>query len=120
MRNIVRENKIEVVRAIGGGSAIDTAKATAYYENLPVVIMASVAATDAPCTGLSVIYNDDGSFCKYIFYPKNPDTVIVDTSIIAKAPVKFLVCCVRPACALSRGESPIRRKERRKAGIFHR
>ena len=91
MRKIVQENKIEVVGAIGGGSAIDTAKATAYYENLPVVIMPTVAATDAPCTGLSVIYNDDGSFCKYIFYPKNPETVIVDSSIIAAAPVKFLV-----------------------------
>jgi glycerol dehydrogenase len=91
MQKIVKENKIEVVGAIGGGSAIDTAKATAFYEKLPVVIMPSVAATDAPCTGLSVIYNDDGTFCKYIFYPKNPDTVIVDSAIIAKAPVKFLI-----------------------------
>ncbi|MFT8888016.1 MAG: glycerol dehydrogenase [Ethanoligenens sp.] len=91
MRKIVRENKIDVVCGAGGGSAIDTAKATAYYEKLPVVIIPTVAATDAPCTGLSVIYNDDGSFDKYIFYPKNPDVVIVDTSIISKAPVKFLV-----------------------------
>lgn len=91
MRSIVRENNIEVVGAIGGGSAIDTAKATAFYENIPVVIMPTVAATDAPCTGLSVIYNDDGTFNKYIFYPKNPEAVIVDSSIIAKAPVKFLV-----------------------------
>ena len=91
MRKIVQDNKIEVVGAIGGGSAIDTAKATAYYEDLPVVIMPTVAATDAPCTGLSVIYNDDGSFANYIFYPKNPEAVIVDSSIIAKAPVKFLI-----------------------------
>lgn len=91
MRTIVRDNNIEIVAAIGGGSAIDTAKATAYYEKLPVVIMPTVVATDAPCTGLSVIYNDDGTFSNYIFYPKNPDVVIVDTSIISKAPVRFLV-----------------------------
>lgn len=91
MRKIAKDNGIEVIAGVGGGSAIDTAKAAAYYENLPVVIIPTVAATDAPCTGLSVIYNDDGSFSNYIFYPKNPDTVIVDSSIIAKAPVKFLV-----------------------------
>lgn len=91
IRKIAKENAIEVIGGIGGGSAIDTAKASAYYEKLPVVIIPTVAATDAPCTGLSVIYNDDGTFSNYIFYPKNPDTVIVDTSIIAKAPVKFLI-----------------------------
>jgi len=91
MRKIAKDNSIEIIAAIGGGSAIDTAKATAYYEKLPVVIMPTVVATDAPCTGLSVIYNDDGTFSNYIFYPKNPDVVIVDTSIIVKAPVRFLV-----------------------------
>jgi glycerol dehydrogenase len=91
MQKIAKDNHIEVICAIGGGSAIDTAKATAYYEKLPVVIIPTVCATDAPCTGLSVIYHDDGTFSNYIFYPKNPDAVIVDTSIIVKAPVRFLV-----------------------------
>jgi glycerol dehydrogenase len=91
MRQIAKDNNIEVICAIGGGSAIDTAKATAYYEKLPVVIIPSVCATDAPCTGLSVIYNDDGTFNSYLFYPKNPDAVVVDTSIIVKAPVRFLI-----------------------------
>ena len=50
-----------------------------------------VAATDAPCTGLSVVYNDDGSFNKYLFYPQNPYAVLVDSRVIANAPVKFLI-----------------------------
>ncbi|HEX2938609.1 MAG TPA: iron-containing alcohol dehydrogenase, partial [Ruminiclostridium sp.] len=57
MRKLAKENNIEVIAGIGGGSAIDTAKAAAYYEKLPIVIIPTVAATDAPCTGLSVIYN---------------------------------------------------------------
>jgi len=91
MQKIAKDNHIEVICAIGGGSAIDTAKATAYYERLPVVIIPTVCATDAPCTGLSVIYHDDGTFANYIFYPKNPDVVFVDSSIIVNAPVRFLV-----------------------------
>lgn len=91
MRRIVKERNIDCVVGVGGGSAIDTAKATAHYENLPVAIIPTVVATDAPCTGLSVIYHDDGSFSHYIFYPKNPDAVLVDSDVIANAPVKFLV-----------------------------
>lgn len=56
-----------------------------------IVIVPTVAATDAPCTGLSVIYNDDHSFDKYLFYPTNPDAVMVDCNVIANAPVHFLV-----------------------------
>ena len=58
MQAIVEQDGIDTVVAVGGGSAVDTAKATAYYTGKHVVIIPTVAATDAPCTGLSVIYNE--------------------------------------------------------------
>lgn len=91
MRELVEEHEIDTVVAAGGGSAIDTAKATAHYTDTHIVAIPTVAATDAPCTGLSVIYNDDGSFDKYLFYPTNPDAVMVDSQVIANAPVRFLI-----------------------------
>lgn len=91
MKAIVEEDNIDTVVAVSGGSAVDTAKATAFYTGRHVVIIPTVAATDAPCTGLSVIYNDDHSFDKYLFYPTNPDAVLVDTTVIANAPAEFLI-----------------------------
>ena len=91
MRKIVEEQGIDTVVGVGGGSAVDTAKATAFYEKKHIVIIPTVVATDAPCTGLSVIYHDDGSFKEYLFYPTNPDCVLVDSTVIANAPVRFLI-----------------------------
>ena len=91
MEEIVKKEGIDIVVGVGGGSAIDTAKATAYYMNKRIAIIPTVCATDAPCTGLSVIYNDDHSFNSYLFYPNNPDLVMVDSGVIAKSPAKFLV-----------------------------
>ncbi len=51
----------------------------------------TVASTDAPTSALSVIYTDDGIFEEYLFLPRNPDRVLVDTAVIAQAPVRYSV-----------------------------
>ncbi len=99
IRDLVKKNKSNLIVGVGGGKTIDTAKAVAHFEKLPIVVVPTVVATDAPCTALSVVYTDEGEFSDYLFYPVNPDVVIVDTDVVAKAPVRFLVSGMGDALA---------------------
>lgn len=99
VRQVIREHECDVVVGVGGGKIIDTAKAAAYYEKLPVVICLTQVGTDAPCSALSVIYTASGEFDEYLFLPKNPDLVLVDSSIIAKSPLRLTISGMGDALA---------------------
>lgn len=80
-----------VVVGIGGGKTLDTAKAVANHYNAVMVIVPTSASTDAPTSALSVCYKENGEHSHAIFYNKNPELVLADSEIIAKAPIRFLV-----------------------------
>lgn len=96
---IGKKNNVSVIYGLGGGKAVDTAKAIADNLNLPVVIMPTLASNDAPCSRLSVIYTDDGSFDHYRFYNQNPNLVLVDSQVIANGPVRMLISGIADALA---------------------
>ncbi|KAK7676816.1 hypothetical protein QCA50_020222 [Cerrena zonata] len=94
-----RSNHVDFVIGVGGGKTLDCAKVIAETIHTPVASLPTIAATDAPCSAVSVVYTPDGHFDHYKFMRKNPDIVLVDTSIIAKAPARFLASGMGDAIA---------------------
>ena len=95
----LKKSGCDVIAGIGGGKTLDTAKAVGYYAELPVIIIPTIASSDAPCSALSVIYKENGEFERYLILRKNPDVVLVDTEIITNAPVRLFVSGMGDALA---------------------
>ncbi len=96
---LAEEAGATVIVGVGGGKTLDTAKAVAHEMGLPVVIVPTIASTDAPCSALSVIYTPEGEVKRYLLLPRNPDVVLVDSGVIARAPTRFLVSGMGDALA---------------------
>jgi glycerol dehydrogenase len=91
--------KARVVIGAGGGKVLDTARAVAAGLSLPVVNCPTIASSDAPCSALSVIYNEAGEWEEYRIYRRNPDLVLMDTAVIAQSPLRPLVAGMGDALA---------------------
>jgi glycerol dehydrogenase len=100
----------DMVVGVGGGKTIDAAKAVALHLKVPVIIVPTIASTDAPTSALSVVYTEEGKVDHYLFLPRNPDLVLVDTEVIVKAPVRFLVAGMGDALATYFEADSARRK----------
>jgi glycerol dehydrogenase len=93
------DTPVDCLIAVGGGKCIDTGKNVAHRLSIPVVICPTIASTDAPCSAASVMYTQEGVLKDAEFYPNSPAIVVVDTGVIAEAPVRHLISGMADALA---------------------
>lgn len=96
---IVEEKHVDVLVGMGGGKTIDTAKIVADRARIPVIVVPTIASTDAPCSGCAVLYSSGGVFDSVYYQKMNPAAVLVDVGVIAAAPTRFLVAGMGDALA---------------------
>jgi len=97
--NIIGNCHYEVIVGIGGGKTLDTAKVLATKLDVATIIVPTAASTDAPTSAVSIVYTKEGVASHGVFHKKNPDLILMDTDIIAKAPVRLLISGMGDALA---------------------
>jgi glycerol dehydrogenase len=80
----------DVVLGIGGGRAINAARAVAATRQLPLMVVPTTAATGAPCSSVSILTDENGVFQELRVYPVHPAVVVVDSAVIAQASPRSL------------------------------
>ena len=90
---------VDCLIAVGGGKCLDTGKCVGWRLGVPVVACPTIASNDAPCSALSVVYTPEGAFEAVEFFPDSPALVVVDTAVVARAPLRYLVAGMGDALA---------------------
>jgi len=88
---IARESGSDMIVGVGGGKTLDTAKAAAAAAGIKMVSVPTVASTDSPTSSFTVWYDEQGNCTGFESWGVNPDLVLVDSQVIADAPVRAFV-----------------------------
>lgn len=89
----------DVVVGVGGGKALDLAKGVAAELGARVVTCPTIASNDGPTAQVFALYDDQDVLCELGALAANPQCVLVDTAVIARAPARFLASGIGDALA---------------------
>lgn len=88
---------VSAVVGAGGGKALDVSKAVAQRLGVPLLIAPTVASSDAPTSRLIALYDESHRIVSVPTLRRNPDVILVDTGVIAKAPRRLFVAGIGDA-----------------------
>ncbi|SFT83927.1 glycerol dehydrogenase [Selenomonas sp. GACV-9] len=94
VEKILRDEAVteaDMIFAVGGGKAIDTAKQVAHLQHKPFFSFPTVAGSCAAAASIATIYNGDGTFREFAYSNEPPVHVFLCTRMLAQAPVEFLL-----------------------------
>ncbi len=94
IEKIRRDQAVEdadMIFAVGGGKAIDTAKQVAHLQHKPFFTFPTVAGSCAAAASIATIYHEDGTFREFAYSNETPVHVFLCTRMLAQAPVEFLL-----------------------------
>ncbi|HDZ57832.1 MAG TPA: glycerol dehydrogenase [Pseudomonas xinjiangensis] len=80
----------DLIVGLGGGKALDTAKGVALKLEAACVSVPTIASNDGPASGAIAVYDEHHIMQDILHLPRNPELVLVDSQVIANAPVRFL------------------------------
>jgi glycerol dehydrogenase-like iron-containing ADH family enzyme len=99
LKQLATDHQADLIIAVGGGKAMDTAKLVADQLHLPIVTIPTSGATCAAWTALSNIYSEAGAFQYDMALDRCPDLLVLDYDLLATAPRRTLVAGIGDAIA---------------------
>lgn len=87
----IKDKSIDLVIGVGGGKALDTAKAVADRLLIDIITVPTIAATCAAYSAISIIYTSEGSFQSIYDMKQQVKKVYIDMKVIFESPKKYLL-----------------------------
>lgn len=86
----VQAQGFDTVVGVGGGKGQDFARALTHFLPVKVILVPTLAATNASISTLSVIYTPDGRIDQYWRMDNAPELVLADTEVLVQNPPPVL------------------------------